>query len=154
MPATQAAKSSQKLFLQICSSALFCVPLLNAMAQQPLRTLLVGVDHRQTVSLNGAWHFLVEQPPARELYDDQGNVRDSGYAQNTRPNISSGPHNSEYDFAAAPTLKGPEIGTPRIRPCFASRESSGTSGIFSLSQSRAAARFSMWERRTIGRSSG
>lgn len=76
-------------------------------AQTPLRTLLVGVDHRKTDSLNGEWHYLIDQPPGRELYDDNGNIRDGGYALNTHPNISSGPHNAEYDFATAPTLKVP-----------------------------------------------
>lgn len=78
-----------------------------ASAQQPLQTLLVGVDRRNVTSLNGDWHYLVEQPPARELYDGAGKVRDSGYAQNTHPNISTGPHNSEYDFATAPTMHVP-----------------------------------------------
>lgn len=78
-----------------------------ATGQEPLRTLLVGVDHRNTVSLDGDWHYLVDQPPSRELYDRNGTVRDSGYAQNTHPNINSGPHNAEYDFATAPTLKVP-----------------------------------------------
>lgn len=76
-------------------------------AQAPLRTLLVGVDHRKTFSLNGAWHYLVDQPPGRELYDANGNYRDDGYALNTHPNISNGPHNAEYDFANAPTLRVP-----------------------------------------------
>jgi beta-glucuronidase len=83
----------------------FAAPLL--VAQKPLQTLLVGVDQRKTESLNGDWHYLVEQPPFRELYDNAGQIRDSGYARNTHPNISSGPHNSEYDFATAPTLKVP-----------------------------------------------
>lgn len=78
-----------------------------AVAQSPLRTLLVGVDHRQTTSLNGPWHYLVEQPPFGQLYDAKGAYRDTGYAQNTHPNISSGPHNAEYDFDNAPTLAVP-----------------------------------------------
>jgi beta-glucuronidase len=76
-------------------------------AQQPLKTLLVGVDRRTVTSLNGDWHYLVDQPPAKGLYTDSGKVRDNGYALNTHPNISSGPHNDEYDFATAPTLKVP-----------------------------------------------
>ena len=80
---------------------------LAASAQQPLRTILVGVDHRSVTSLDGDWHYLVEQPPAGNLYTADGKVRDNGYAQNTHPNISSGPHNAEYDFATAPTLKVP-----------------------------------------------
>ena len=50
-------------------------------AQQPLQTLLVGVDRRAVTSLNGDWHYLVDQPPARELYDGDGKVKDSGYAE-------------------------------------------------------------------------
>jgi beta-glucuronidase len=78
-----------------------------ASAQEPLRTLLVGVDRRDVTSLNGDWHYLVDQPPFTSLYDSSGKVRDNGYGQNTHPNIDSGPHNQEYDFATAPTLKVP-----------------------------------------------
>ncbi len=74
---------------------------------QPLRTLLVGIDHRTVTSLNGEWHYLVDQPPARSLYTAEGKVRDNGYALNTHPNIESGLHNEEYDFATAPLLKVP-----------------------------------------------
>ncbi len=80
---------------------------LGAAAQQPLNTLLVGVDRRPVTSLNGDWHYLVDQPPAKALYGDGGRIRDNGYALNTHPNISSGPHNDEYNFATAPTLKVP-----------------------------------------------
>ena len=79
----------------------------STVAQQPLKTLLVGVDHRTVTSLDGDWHYLVDQPPARALYTPDGNVRDNSYGMNTHPNISSGPHNDEYDFATAPTLKVP-----------------------------------------------
>jgi beta-glucuronidase len=75
--------------------------------QQPLQTLLVGVDRRAVTSLDGDWHYLVDQPPFSSLYESNGNVRDGGYAQNSHPNIDSGPHNAEYDFATAPTLKVP-----------------------------------------------
>ena len=72
-----------------------------------LNTLLVGVDRRPVTSLNGDWHYLVEQPPFGSLYGPGGKIRDNGYALNSHPNISSGPHNDEYDFASAPTLKVP-----------------------------------------------
>jgi beta-glucuronidase len=91
-------------FVVICA---YCALLLPAIAQQPMKTLLVGVDHRSVMSLNGEWHYLVDQPPARALYAPDGKVRDNGYALNTHPNINSGPHNEEYDFATAPTLKVP-----------------------------------------------
>jgi beta-glucuronidase len=82
---------------------------LASLAQKPLQTLLVGADHRSVQSLNGNWHYLVDQPPARSLYGSDGKVRDNGYGMNTHPNINvtSTSHNDEYDFSAAPTLKVP-----------------------------------------------
>ncbi len=92
-------------YLTLCAClASFAWP---ALAQQPFQTLLVGIDHRHVTSLDGDWHYLVDQAPARDLYTDKGSINDHGYAMNTHPNISSGPHNEEYDFATAPTLKVP-----------------------------------------------
>lgn len=95
--------SSRKLSVAF-ACFVFALPML---AQQPLKTLLVGVDHRTVTSLDGDWHYLVDQPPARALYTPDGKVNDKTYALNTHPNIDSGPHNAEYDFATAPTLKVP-----------------------------------------------
>ncbi len=43
----------------------------SAQAQDPaqalMKTLLVGVDHRTTTSLNGDWHYLVDLAPAAVL---------------------------------------------------------------------------------------
>ena len=86
--------------------SLLLVSFVPAVSQSANTSLLVGVDRRSTTSLNGDWHYLVEQPPARELYSAGGAVKDSGYAQNTHPNISTGNHNGEYDFATAPHAKG------------------------------------------------
>jgi len=80
---------------------------LTLLAQQSMRTLLVGFCHGTVTSLNGEWHYLVEQPPGGNLYTSDGKVRDNGYALNTHPNIDSGPHNAEYDFATASTLRVP-----------------------------------------------
>ncbi len=71
------------------------------------QTLIVGMDQRKTTTLDGDWHYLVDQAPFRELYTGSGGINDRGYAMNTHPNITSGPHNAEYDFATAPTLKVP-----------------------------------------------
>jgi beta-glucuronidase len=81
----------------------FMIP---ACGQQPLQTLLVGVDHRTVTSLDGDWHYLVDQSPGRALYTGSGEINDKSYAMNTHPNIV-GKHNEEYDFATAPTLKVP-----------------------------------------------
>jgi beta-glucuronidase len=78
-----------------------------ALAQPNFQTLLVGIDHRTVTSLDGDWHYLVDQSPAPGLYTGNGQINDRSYAQNTHPNISSGPHNNEYDFSTAPTLHVP-----------------------------------------------
>lgn len=90
-------------------SALLCSSLIGSVsaAQQPFQTLLVGVDHRGTTSLDGDWHYLVDQAPFRALYTSTGAINDHSYARNTHPNIFSGPHNEEYDFSTAPTLRVP-----------------------------------------------
>jgi beta-glucuronidase len=85
--------------------AVSVVPL-AATAQAPLQTLLVGVDHRTVTSLDGDWHYLVDQSPASALYTSSGAIKDNSYARNTHPNIV-GTHNDEYDFSTAPTLKVP-----------------------------------------------
>jgi beta-glucuronidase len=78
----------------------------TALAQANFQTLLVGVDHRTTVSLDGDWHYLVDQSPGRALYTASGEINDRSYAQNSHPTIV-GAHNEEYDFSTAPTLKVP-----------------------------------------------
>ena len=85
--------------------ACFCL-VLPVFAQPPLQTLLVGIDHRAVTSLNGDWHYLVDQSPGRALYTTNGEINDKSYALNEHPNIV-GKHNQEYDFSAAPTLKVP-----------------------------------------------
>jgi len=80
--------------------------LLPAFGQQPLQTLLVGVDRRTVTSLDGDWHYLVDAPPAGALYMGNGQINDHGYALNTHPNLV-GRHNQEYDFASAPTIRVP-----------------------------------------------
>ena len=52
---------SQK-FIPFLALALLAVT--AATAQQPLNTLLVDVDHRPAVSLDGPWHYLVDMTGA------------------------------------------------------------------------------------------
>jgi beta-glucuronidase len=99
----------QRLFLRVLAPALCAsafAPAAHAQQPHPLQTLLVGVDHRNVTSLNGEWHYLVDQSPYRALYAATGAINDNTYALNTHPTIV-GPHNQEYDFATAPTLKVP-----------------------------------------------
>jgi beta-glucuronidase len=89
------------------AQAVVCLGLaLPACGQQPFQTLIVGLDHRTVSSLNGDWHYLVDQSPGRALYKTNGEINDSSYAMNSHPNIV-GEHNEEYDFSTAPTLKVP-----------------------------------------------
>jgi beta-glucuronidase len=79
---------------------------LPVFGQKTFQTLLVGVDRRTVTSLDGDWHYLVDQSPGRALYTSSGEINDKSYALNEHPNIV-GKHNQEYDFATAPTLKVP-----------------------------------------------
>ena len=90
----------------IAAAIVLLGPLLPAFGEQPLQTLLVGLDHRPVISLNGDWHYLVDQSPSRALYAEHGAINDKSYAMNEHPNII-GKHNEEYDFSTAPTLKVP-----------------------------------------------
>jgi beta-glucuronidase len=93
----------------VLTAAFLLSSALTASAQEPLKTLIVGIDHRTTTSLNGDWHYLVDMPPGKGLYTSSGKVRNDGYGMNSHPviDVKAGPHNEEYDFSTAPTLKVP-----------------------------------------------
>lgn len=91
----------------VCLVAFVCLGMtLPAFGQQPFQTLLVGVDHRTVTSLDGDWHYLVDNG-GRALYTNSGAINDRGYGMNTHPNIFGNQHNGEYDFSTARTLKVP-----------------------------------------------
>jgi len=77
-----------------------------ASAQQPLQTLLVGADRRTVTSLNGDWHYLIDQT-GNALYARDGKIKDDGYALNHHPDLTGERRVEEYDFATAPTMKIP-----------------------------------------------
>ena len=68
-------------------------------------TVLVDVDHRQSMSLNGDWHFLID-PNSDGLYTFHHAVRHDGYILNEAP-IPGNNKLVEYDFSKSPTLKVP-----------------------------------------------
>lgn len=79
----------------------------EAWAQATSTTLLVDVDHRASMSLNGNWHYLVDAGGV-SLYGLDGIVRDRTYAQDRHPvMVGVRGDSQEYDFATAPTLKVP-----------------------------------------------
>jgi len=62
-------KLSMFLLLRISTTAFGLNDLATqAETQHRLQTLLVGFDRRDSISLNGAWHYLVDPPPAQGLY--------------------------------------------------------------------------------------
>jgi beta-glucuronidase len=67
-------------------------------------TLLVDIDHRHSVSLDGDWHTIVD-PYATGLYGFHGKLRTDGYFKNEKQ--SSGGRLIEYDFAKSPSLRVP-----------------------------------------------
>ncbi|AXC11345.1 Beta-galactosidase [Acidisarcina polymorpha] len=66
-------------------------------------TLLVDIDHRPAVSLDGAWHYIVD-PYRNGWGDDPDKPNLNGYAKNAHFN---GTDLVEYDFATSPVLQVP-----------------------------------------------
>jgi beta-glucuronidase len=66
-------------------------------------TLLVNVDHRNTISLNGDWHVIAD-PYGTGLYDFHQHLRPNGYFMNEK-RVEGSP--LEYDFAKSATLRVP-----------------------------------------------
>jgi beta-glucuronidase len=75
------------------------------LSAQSASTVLVDVDHRQSLSLNGDWHFIVD-PYATGLYTFHHELRKDGFYLNGAAEPGSD-HLVEYDFAKSPTLKVP-----------------------------------------------
>ena len=66
-------------------------------------TLLVDIDHRPAVSLDGAWHYIVD-PYRNGWGDDPDKPNLNGFAKNAHFN---GTDLLEYDFATSPVLQVP-----------------------------------------------
>ena len=92
-----------KAKLRISFAFLFiCQVFLRA---QSASTVLVDVDHRSSVNLNGDWHFIVDQY-ATGLYTFHHELRKDGFYLNGAAQPGSD-HLVEYSFAKSPTLKVP-----------------------------------------------
>jgi beta-glucuronidase len=79
---------------------------LNSKPQPALgaTTLIVAVDHRPTISLNGEWHVIVD-PYGTGLYTFHGELRTDGYFMNGKQ--APGGEPVEYDFRKSPVLQVP-----------------------------------------------
>ena len=88
--------------LRLLFSAAFPLFALAASAQQT--TLLVDVDHRPQISLDGPWHYIPD--PVREGWGSNPDHPSlNGYAKNAHY-VPGGPL-VQYDFAKSPTLDVP-----------------------------------------------
>ena len=94
--------------LQVSTRLLLAPLLISATtAFAPAQTntsLIVNVDHRPSISLNGDWHVIIDQY-ATGLYDFHQNLRKDGFFMNA-PFDPNG-HPQDYNFATASTLKVP-----------------------------------------------
>jgi beta-glucuronidase len=90
---------------KLCISFAFLFICQMFLCAQSESTVLVDVDHRQSMSLNGAWHFIVD-PYATGLYTFHHELRKDGFYLNGAAEPGSD-HLVEYDFAKSPTLKVP-----------------------------------------------
>lgn len=72
---------------------------------QSTTTVLVDVDHRKALSLNGDWHYIVD-PYDGGLYNFHREIRKDGYFLNAA--TRSGDNTLvEYDFSKSPTIQVP-----------------------------------------------
>jgi beta-glucuronidase len=81
--------------------------LANAQANDALAqpTLLVDIDHRASIDLDGDWHYIVD-PYQTGLYSFHHEIKKNGFFEDLEaPATPNGL--LEYDFAKSPTLKVP-----------------------------------------------
>jgi beta-glucuronidase len=88
----------------ICATTLLAVGLQAQVAKPQQSIVLAAADHRPSMSLDGAWHVIVD-PYGNGLYDGDGKIRNNGFAKNV---IQTSPGQLvEYSFAKSPTLEVP-----------------------------------------------
>jgi beta-glucuronidase len=91
----------KSLPVQAIAVALLAVPV----AGQSKTTVLVDVDNRKALSLNGDWHYIVD-PYDGGLYTFHREIRKDGFFLDGAPETGSNGL-IEYDFSKSPTLKVP-----------------------------------------------
>ena len=90
--------------LSVGCALLAAIFFLHSSAQGQSTQLLVDVDHRAAMSLDGAWHTIVD-PYGNGLYNSNGGILPHGYGENRQPKSKS--DLVEYSFAKSPTLQVP-----------------------------------------------
>ena len=89
------------LLIQAIALALSASPAISQLKP----TVLVDVDHRKALSLNGDWHYIVD-PYDGGLYNFHREIRKDGFFLDGAPETGSDGL-IEYDFSKSPTLKVP-----------------------------------------------
>jgi beta-glucuronidase len=87
-----------------CTLAAVVLAFPVAALAQTSTTLLVDIDHRNTTSLDGDWHSIVD-PYSTGLYTFHQEIRPDGFFMNAQTEPHGEPH--DYNFAASPTLRVP-----------------------------------------------
>ena len=91
----------KSLWIQATALVLFAIPAVG----QAKTTVLVDVDHRKAMSLNGDWHYIVD-PYDGGLYDFHREIRKDGFFLDGAAETGSAGL-VEYDFSKSPVLKVP-----------------------------------------------
>jgi beta-glucuronidase len=107
----RARRAGLSLLLWAFAGFRFGLLLLSASAQEAIQqpsvappTLLVAIDHRPTISLNGDWHTIAD-PYGTGLYTFHGKLRTDGYFMNGYQ--APGGEPLDYDFQKSPILHVP-----------------------------------------------
>lgn len=88
--------------LRLCAMVITILLARSIFAQKP--ELLVDIDHRPAMSLDGEWHYILD--PMRNGWKSNSERPSSdGFAKNEHP-VAGGPL-VQYDFATSPTLHVP-----------------------------------------------
>jgi beta-glucuronidase len=93
-----------KKFLPALLSVWMCGTVVCTAQSAPI--VLVDVDHRQSMSLDGDWHVILD-PYDAGLYNFHREIRKDGYFLNEQPPPPGSNKLVEYDFSKASTLKVP-----------------------------------------------
>ena len=111
-------------------------------------TLLVAVDQRPTISLNGEWHTIVD-PYGTGLYTFHGELRTDGYFMNGKQ--APGGEPVEYDFQKSPVLQVPgDWNTQRESLFFYEGSALVPERLFLPTETGDDGCFFMWARQTTG----
>jgi len=94
-----------RLWKGLCIQAIALTLSAGPVISQSRTTVLVDADHRNALTLNGDWHYIVD-PYDGGLYNFHREIRKDGFFLNGDPETGSDGL-TEYDFSKSPTLKVP-----------------------------------------------